>query len=215
MENSVMSFQPSFYLLRSQVYEHLREELKNQQLKPGMVVTINQLSEKLGIKRTPLRDALLQLQVEGFVTFLPQRGIQINELTPEDLENIYEVLGALDSRALLSVFDQITPDHIARMREINEEMYKTVKMTGISAYFDLNTAFHNVYLDMSKNDLLLNQINILRQRLFEFGTKGEWVEKVRELNYIEHLRLLELIEVGDGKKVSDFVRDIHCAINWE
>lgn len=210
-----MSFQPSFYLLRSQVYEHLREELKNQQLKPGMVVTINQLSEKLGIKRTPLRDALLQLQVEGFVTFLPQRGIQINELTPEDLENIYEVLGALDSRALLSVFDQITPDHIARMREINEEMYKTVKMTGISAYFDLNTAFHNVYLDMSKNDLLLNQINILRQRLFEFGTKGEWVEKVRELNYIEHLRLLELIEVGDGKKVSDFVRDIHCAINWE
>ncbi|MFW2368400.1 MAG: GntR family transcriptional regulator [Desulforhopalus sp.] len=210
-----MSFQPSFYLLRSQVYEHLREELKNQQLKPGMVVTINQLSEKLGIKRTPLRDALLQLQVEGFVTFLPQRGIQINELTPEDLENIYEILGALDSRALLSVFDRITPAHVARMREINQEMYKTVKMTGISAYFDLNTAFHNVYLDMSSNNLLLNQINILRQRLFEFGTKGEWVEKVRELNYIEHLRLLELIEGGDAKEVSDFIRDTHCAINWE
>jgi DNA-binding GntR family transcriptional regulator len=210
-----MSFQPSFYLLRSQVYAHLREELKNQQLKPGMVVTINQLSQKLGIKRTPLRDALLQLQVEGFVTFLPQRGIQINELTPEDLQNIYEVLGALDSRALLSVFDRITPAHVERMKQINEEMYKTVNTTGIAAYFDLNTAFHNVYLDMSTNDLLLNQLNILRQRLFEFGTRGEWIEKVRELNYIEHLRLLELIEEGDANKVSDFVRDIHCAINWE
>lgn len=210
-----MSFQPSFYLLRSQVYEHLREELKNQQLKPGMVVTINQLSQKLGIKRTPLRDALLQLQVEGFVTFLPQRGIQINELTPEDLENIYEVLGALDSRALLSVFDRITPAHVERMKQLNEEMYKTVNTTGIAAYFDLNTSFHNVYLDMSTNDLLLNQLNILRQRLFEFGTRGEWIEKVRELNYIEHLRLLELIEEGDANKVSDFVRDIHCAINWE
>jgi DNA-binding GntR family transcriptional regulator len=209
-----MTFQPSFQLLRSQVYEDLREELKTQNLKPGMFVTINQLSEKLGIKRTPLRDALLQLQAEGFVTFLPQRGIQINELSPEDLENIYEVLGALDSRALFSVFNQITPAHIDRMKCINLEMYKAVNATRISTYFDLNTAFHNVYLDLSKNDLLLTQLNILRQRLFEFGSKGEWIEKVLELNYTEHLSLIELIEQGDAKQVSDFIRDTHCVINW-
>jgi DNA-binding GntR family transcriptional regulator len=209
-----MIFQPSFQLLRSQVYENLREELKTQNLKPGMFVTINQLSEKLGIKRTPLRDALLQLQAEGFVTFLPQRGIQINEVSPEDLENIYEVLGALDSRALISVFDQITPAHIDRMKCINLEMYKAVNATRISTYFDLNTTFHNVYLDLSNNDLLLTQLNILRQRLFEFGSKGEWIEKVLELNYTEHLSLIELIEQGDAKQVSDFIRDTHCVINW-
>jgi len=138
-----MTFQPNFQLLRSQVYEHLREELKNQTLKPGMIVTINQLSEKLGINRTPLRDALLQLQAEGFVTFLPQRGIQINELSPQDLEDIYEVLGALDSRALLSIFDQITPAHIERMKNINKEMYQTVTTSSTNVYFDLNTAFHS------------------------------------------------------------------------
>jgi DNA-binding GntR family transcriptional regulator len=210
-----MTFQPSFHPLRSQVYEHLREEFKTQNLKPGLFVTINQLSEKLGINRTPLRDALLQLQVEGFVTFLPQRGIRINELSPEDLENIYEVLGALDSRALLSVFDQITPSHIEKMKRINEDMYKTVSSSRINKYFDLNTAFHNVYLDLSQNHLLLNQLNILRQRLFEFGAKGEWIEKVRELNYTEHLKLIELIEQGDAKQVSDFLRDTHCVINWD
>ena len=210
-----MIFQPSFQLLRSKVYDYLREELKTQTLKPGMFVTINQLSEKLGIKRTPLRDALLQLQAEGFVTFLPQRGIQINELSPQELEDIYEVLGALDSRALFSVFDQITPDHIQRMKNINEEMYQTVISSRVNAYFELNMAFHNVYLDLSGNHLLLNQLNILRQRLFEFGMKGEWIEKVRELNYTEHLKLIELIEQGDAKRVSDFIRDTHCAINWE
>ena len=87
-----------------------------------MFVTINQLSQQLGINRTPLRDALLQLQVEGFVTFLPQRGIQINELSSEDLNNIYEILGALDSKALLSVFSRITSEHIEKMKQINEEM---------------------------------------------------------------------------------------------
>ena len=61
-----MRIQNNFHLLRSQVYEHLRVELRQQNLKPGMFVTINQLSQELGINRTPLRDALLQLQVEGF-----------------------------------------------------------------------------------------------------------------------------------------------------
>ncbi|MCK5311298.1 MAG: GntR family transcriptional regulator [Desulfobacteraceae bacterium] len=210
-----MHIQNNFQLLRSQVYEHLREELKSQNLKPGMFVTINQLSKELGINRTPLRDALLQLQVEGFVTFLPQRGILINEITSKDLINIYEVLGALDSRVLFSVFQKITPEHIEQMKQINKEMYKTVADKKFNKYFDLNSEFHNVYLNLSKNDMLLSQINIIRQRLFDFGTKGDWIEKIRELNYTEHLKLIELIEQGNAKKVSDFIRDVHCFINWE
>lgn len=210
-----MPFQSNFQLLRTQVYEHLRRELKKRNLKPGMFVTINQLSKQLGINRTPLRDALLQLQVEGFVTFLPQRGIQINELSKHDLENIYEILGALDSRALLSVFDRITPAHIEQMKQINEQMVQCVSDKDLNRYFDLNTEFHNVYLNLSTNEMLLSQVNIIRQRLFEFGEKGEWIEKVQKLNYLEHLKFIELIEQGDAKAVSDFMRDIHCCINWE
>ncbi|MBI9083372.1 MAG: GntR family transcriptional regulator [Desulfobacterales bacterium] len=207
--------QSNFQLLRTQVYEHLREELRNQNLKPGMFVTINQLSEKLGINRTPLRDALLQLQVEGFVTFLPQRGIKINVLSEQDLEHIYEVLGALDSRALLSVFDQITSQHIEKMKAINKEMIDTEAKDEDSVYFELNDAFHNVYLDLSNNKLLLHQLSILRQRLFKFGSQGAWIKKIQPLNYKEHIQLIELIEAGDAHKTADFVRDIHCSVNWD
>ena len=210
-----MSFQSNFYLLRTQVYEHLREELRKQNLKPGMFVTINQLSQQLGINRTPLRDALLQLQVEGFVTFLPQRGIQINELSEKDLHDIYEILGALDSRAILSVFNRITKDHISQMKLINEDMYKTNTTNEYNRYFELNADFHNVYLALSDNTLLLDQLSILRQRLFDFGAKGEWMEKVRELNYKEHFKLIDLIEQGNAGAVADFIRDTHCCINWK
>ncbi len=210
-----MRIQNNFQLLRSQVYEHLRMELRQQNLKPGMFVTINQLSQQLGINRTPLRDALLQLQVEGFVTFLPQRGIQINEVSGKDLEDIYEVLGALDSRALLSVFDEITSERIQKMKQINEEMYQARSSEDSNKYFELNNAFHNVYLELSKNKLLLAQLSILRQRLFDFGAKGAWIEKVRELNYQEHFKLIELIEHGNAKAVADFIRDTHCCINWK
>lgn len=210
-----ISLQSNFYLLRTQVYEHLREELKKNKLRPGMLLTISQLSTQMGINRTPLREALLQLQAEGFVTLLPQRGIRINELSRENLENIYEIMGALDSKAMLSVFDRITPAHVARMKQINEQMYQTVAEPEENRYFDLNTDFHNVYLDLSENTMLLNQLNILRQRLFKFGSRGEWIEKVRPLNYTEHLKLIELIERKDARAAADFIRDVHCTINWE
>ena len=68
-------------LLRTQVYDYLRDQMRLGVLKPGASINITELSEKLGVSRTPLRDALLLLQANGFVTILPQRGITINDLT--------------------------------------------------------------------------------------------------------------------------------------
>jgi DNA-binding GntR family transcriptional regulator len=205
---------PGNQLLRQQVYAHLRKELKSEKLKPGNTIRINQLSEELEISRTPLRDALLQLQAEGFVTFLPQRGILINELSEKEIKDIYEMLGALDSRGLLSVFSRIGSDEIQEMKAINERMLLRVKDQAYFEYFDLNTSFHNIYLNLSDNMLLLNQLNILRQRLFDFVTNGEWIKKVQVLNYQEHLKLIELIEAGNANISADFIRDVHCSINW-
>ena len=205
---------PGNLLLRSQVYEHLRKELKSERLKPGNFVRINQLSGNLGISRTPLRDALLQLQAEGFVTFLPQRGILINELSEKEIKDIYQMLGALDSRGLLSVFSRIGTNEIHQMKAINEEMFLQVKSHAYYEYFDLNTDFHNIYLNLSDNMLLLNQLNILRQRLFDFVTNGEWIKTVQVLDYQEHVKLIELIEAGNANITADFIRDVHCSINW-
>lgn len=202
------------HLLRSQVYDHLRQELKDQRLQPGSFVRINELGKELGMSRTPLRDALLQLQAEGFVTFLPQRGILINELTQEEIEDLYEILGALDSRGLLSVFPRIGPQEVRQMKTINAQMLQAAADISFHQYFDLNTEFHNTYLQLSRNSLLLHQINILRQRLFDFA-KADWVTKIRMLNYQEHLQLIELIAAGDAKGAADFIRDVHCAINWQ
>ncbi|UCE53002.1 MAG: GntR family transcriptional regulator [Desulfobacterales bacterium] len=200
-------------LLRTQVYEYLRNELKAENLKPGMFISMNQLMKSLGISRTPLRDALLQLQTEGFVTFLPQRGIQINKLSQKDIEDMYAMLGALDSRILLSVFHKIGPREIEQMKQLNQEMYTNISEDRFYNYWDLNTAFHHAYLDLSSNAPILKQLNIIRQRLFEFGKK-DWSRKMREMNYTEHLTMIELIEKGDAVGAADFMRDVHCVINY-
>jgi len=200
-------------LLRTQVYEYLRNELKAETLTPGMFISMNQLMKNLGISRTPLRDALLQLQTEGFVTFLPQRGIRINELSRQEIEYMYEMLGALDSRILLAAFDKLGSVEIEKMKSINQDMHTMMSEDKFYQYWDLNTAFHHVYLDLSSNFLILNQLNIIRQRLFEFGKK-DWGTKIRENNYLEHLSMIELIEKGEAVQTADFMRDVHCIINY-
>ena len=202
-----------YQLLRTQVYEHLREELKTEKLKSGMFISINKLAEELGITRTPLRDALLQLQAEGFVTFLPQRGIQINKISQQDIEDIYEMLGALDSRALLSVVGKMGPREIETLKKINEEMMRNISDEKFNRYWDLNTEFHNTYLKLSSNKPLLNQVNILRQRMFEFGKK-DWSLKMKKFNYKEHLVMIKLIEEKEAIKAADYMRDVHCVINY-
>ena len=182
-------------------------------MKPGMFVSMNQIMKNLGLSRTPLRDALLQLQTEGFVTFLPQRGIQINELSQQDIECMYEMLGDLDSRVLLSVFPVIGPTEIEKMNKLNQHMLENISNFNFSRYWDLNTAFHNTYLNLSFNIPILRQINIIRQRLFEFGKK-DWSRKMREMNYTEHRTVIELFEKGNAIEAADYMRDVHCVINW-
>ena len=209
-----LSNQPGQSLLRTQVYEYLRQQLREEKLKPGMSVSMNELMTNLGISRTPLRDALLQLQNEGFVTFLPQRGIRINELSQKDIENMYEMLGALDSRLLLAVFDRIGSREIEQMKQINAEMGKNLEEQNFPRYWNLNTAFHNVYLNLSNNDLILNHINIIRQRLFEFGKK-DWSLRRKHVIHKEHLTLVELIEKGDAVSAANFMRDQHTILDLD
>ena len=209
-----LSNQPGTSLLRTQVYEYLRRELREEKLKPGMSISMNDLMRNLGISRTPLRDALLQLQNEGFVTFLPQRGIRINELTHKDIENMYEMLGALDSRVLLAVFDRIGSREIDQMKQINDEMGMNLETQNFPSYWNLNTAFHNVYLNLSNNKLILNHINILRQRLFEFGKK-DWSLRRKHVIHKEHSTLIDLIEKGDGVGAADFMRDVHTILDLD
>ena len=191
----------------------MRNELKEGKLQPGMFVSINQIMKNLNLSRTPLRDALLQLQTEGFVTFLPQRGIRINKLSQQDIEDMYEMLGALDSRVLLSVFHSVGHTEFEKMKEVNQEMMENISDSSFSRYWDLNTAFHNTYLDLSSNIPILNQINIIRQRLFEFGKK-DWGRKMREMNHAEHLVMIELFEKGNAVEAADYMRDQHCVINY-
>ena len=81
--------------LKEQVYEYLREQLHKGKIRPGSFINMDETSRKLGISKTPLRDALIQLEMEGFITILPRKGVYVNVLTLQDIKDYYQVIGAL------------------------------------------------------------------------------------------------------------------------
>jgi DNA-binding GntR family transcriptional regulator len=106
--------------LKEQVYEHLREQMRTGGLRPGTAIDMEETSTRLGVSKTPLRDALLQLEMEGFVTVLPRRKIVVNVLTQQNIRDIYEVIGALESAALLSAFGRLGEAEMREMDRLND-----------------------------------------------------------------------------------------------
>jgi len=194
--------------LREQVYDFLREKLTRGELTPGAAVNLNAISLELGISKTPLRDALLQLDQEGFVTIAPRRGVFVNRLTLDDIRDYYQIIGALESAVIHSVFDRIEAPHIARMKQLNSAQRLSIHQEDFQAYYQQNILFHGVFLELSPNAALKRIIAPMKQRLYDFPRRG-YVTEWEQSNCGEHDRLIAAIETHDRYEAVRLLRDVH------
>ncbi len=195
--------------LREQVYEHLRQLLNRGELRPGHFLDLDALEARLGVSRTPLRDALLQLEAEGFVTILPRRGVQVRPLRRDDIRHVYEIVGALEGAALLAAFPRLGPGEAAALRRLNREMKAAVEAGDFDRYYDRNLAFHDVFLDRSDNDRLVRLVRTLKQRLYDWPRRRGFVKAWELASVREHAAFARLVEKGDARAAADHLRDVH------
>lgn len=194
--------------LREQLYAHLREELRVGRLAPGASIDLNAISRELGVSRTPLRDALIQLDGEGFVTILPRRGVVVNQLTLAEVRDSYEIIGALEAATVQQVADQLRAIHMLRLVGLNKAQVQALDGRQWDRYYQLNLDFHGVFLDLSKNQMLLKLISRLKQRLYDFPRRPYMEEWERE-NLEEHARFIAHLEAGDPPAAATLLRDEH------
>jgi len=195
--------------LKEQVYEFLREAMRRGEILPGSVIDMEETSKRLGVSKTPLRDALLQLEMEGFVSILPRRKVVVNVLSLQDIKNYYEILGALESTALLQAFDLIKDADLKYMDKLNVEMKEAIENDDFDLYYERNLAFHSVFLGLSGNDNLLKIVNNLKKRLYDFPRQQGFVKEWEQASIGEHAALLDLIRVRNKKEAAAHIRDVH------
>lgn len=199
--------------LRERVYAQLKLLLNEGSLKPGVFLDLNALGNKLSLSRTPLRDALLRLEVEGFVTIHPRRGVVINPLDINTIRNAYQLLGALEAAAIIEAEKAFSEREAETMMKLNESMAASLNRNDFEAYYSANLQFHDVYLALSANAELKRMARLLKERLYDFprreGYLREWeVESVRE-----HAFIAKCLSKKDYQEAARYVRDVHWSFS--
>jgi DNA-binding GntR family transcriptional regulator len=170
---------------------------------------MDNLSAELEISKTPLREALIKLECQGFVTMMPRKGVLVSELTYGELKEYYEIIGYLESSVVYSVFDQLSaPSKIKQMKQSNAEQKFMLKNQKLDRYYKINLEFHDIFLSLSNNRTLNEIVISLKKRLYDFPWHRLWADW-EKVNLDEHDKFISNIEKGYRLKAVAVIRDEH------
>jgi len=195
--------------LKEQVYEYLRHQLSQGALRPGSAINLDATCRKLGVSKTPLREALIMLEVEDFVTIRPRRGVFVNELTLEDIRDYYQLIGALESTALLAAVPRLSQTDIRRMADLNRWMGTALDDNDFDRYYQFNLEFHDTYIRAAGNRKLIRAASTMKKRLYDFPRREGYVREWERSSVEEHWRIVERLAEGRPEEAARYIRDVH------
>ncbi len=181
------SYQP----LREVVCETLRNAIVAGVLKPGERLMEIQVSEELGVSRTPVREAIRKLELEGFVVMIPRRGTYVSDLSIKDINEVFEVRTALDILAAGLAAERITADELEHMERLLVELGECIEQKDIDKIVQADSEFHDLLYSASRNKRLEGIINNLREQLTRFRSLSmSYPGRLKEMMG-EHTRMVE------------------------
>jgi DNA-binding GntR family transcriptional regulator len=195
--------------LKEHVYNYLREQMQKGTIRPGSLINVDETCKKLGVSKTPLREALLQLEMEDFVTILPRRGIVVNRLNLQDIRRYYEIIGALESKALAASFSRLKPSDIKTLESLADGMDKALADDNFDLYYERNLRFHDVYLKPCDNSTLIKVVHTIKKRLYDFPRQARFVKEWELASVGEHREFLRLIREGRREAAMHFIENVH------
>ena len=199
--------------LREQVYEYLRTEMTSGSLLPGSAINLNKIASQLGISKTPLRDALIHLELEGFVTILPRRGVMVNGLTLKDVKDAYHTIGIIEGAIVRDCFDRITSEHISQLEKLNTDIRNIIASNDFSNLFKTNVAFHDVANDLSDNPLLKKFISPIKYRLYDFQGQS-YIREWELRNCDEHDQYIGFLKEKKPEAAARILKDTHWSLRF-
>ena len=191
------------------VYEDLKRRLNSGVLKPGQFIDLSALGRELGMSRTPLRDAMIRLELEGFVIVYPRRGVMVRILDLAAIRDIYQIVGALEAAVVERMALRFRSSDADHMDAHRKAMAESLAADDFDTYYSANLAFHDVYLDLSDNEDLIRHVRTLKERLYDFPRRSEYVKEWELDSTAEHAEITTRLRTGDFKGTAAYVRDVH------
>jgi DNA-binding GntR family transcriptional regulator len=198
--------------LYQDVAERLRQQIFSRALEPGSWIDEMKLATEYGISRTPLREALKVLAVEGLVTMKVRRGAYVTEMSHEDVRQVYHLLGLLESDAAAQVAVQASPEQRAELQRLHERLEKQVRQRD--AFFATNEQFHMALLEAAGNRWAKQVVTDLR-KVMKLNRHHSLFKQGRLADSLaEHRALMQAIAQRDGEAARRQMRE-HFASGLE
>ena len=184
--------------LHDDVASQLRAYIFDGQLRPGSFIDEVTLCELWSISRTPLREALKVLTAEGLVRHEPRRGCFVNEVTEQDLDDIFPVIALLEGRCAHDATLRATPADVQALEVWHQRLKKHADAGRINDYYEANFAIHEALIQLANNKWLAQTIADLRKilklaRLQQLHAPGRLKQSLKE-----HLAVFAALKTGDA-----------------
>lgn len=186
--------------LRDVVFNALREAILKGDLKPGERLMEKQLAEKMGVSRTPIREAIRKLELEGLVVMVPRKGAQVAEITEKDVKDVLEVRAALDELAVKLACAKITDADVQALKEAIVEFDEAKAEGDLEKLVDVDIRFHDIIFKSTDNEKLEHIVNNLREQMFRYRLAYLSDESYHEVITDEHKDIAEALVKKDVEK---------------
>ena len=170
--------------LRDLVFNTLRQAILTGELKPGERLMEIHLADKLGVSRTPIREAIRKLELEGLVTMIPRRGAEVAQITEKSMSDVLEVRRTLDALCAELACDRISEEGLAALKDACGQFEQCVAGRAAQRIAQADVALHDIILQATGNQRLIQMVNNLAEQMYRY--RFEYIK-----DSSQHERLVE------------------------
>ncbi|MGI6486349.1 MAG: GntR family transcriptional regulator [Tepidanaerobacteraceae bacterium] len=193
--------------LRDLVFEALREAILSGKIKPGERLMEIQLAEEMGVSRTPVREAIRKLELEGFVVMIPRKGAYVAGMSLKEAADVFEIRASLEGLAAALAAERITDDEIETMENILKEISSAVKDKDVKEVIKKDAELHNVLFAATRNSQLAQIICNLKEKIDRFRLQS-FSNPSRMKNIVkEHRKIVDAIKARDADNAEQLARE--------
>lgn len=206
MTDNLTLHMDAYLPLRDVVFNTLREAILKGDLKPGERLMELQLAAKLGVSRTPIREAIRMLEQEGLAVTIPRKGAEVAKMTEKDMQDVLQVREALDELAASIACELITEEELWTLAQSMQDFENSIRTKDVKSIAEMDEKFHDIIYQATGNPKLVNILNNLREQMYRYRVEYLKDEKNYPLLLEEHRAIVEAFTHKNKERATECMR---------
>lgn len=208
MQDNLQIKMDEFLPLRDVVFNTLRQAILTGELKPGERLMEIHLANRLGVSRTPIREAIRKLELEGLVTMIPRRGAEVAQITEKSMNDVLEVRRAVDALCAELACDRITEEELVELKKACDVFEQAVKTKDVKQIAQADVALHDIIVQATGNNRLIQLVNTLSEQMYRY--RFEYIkDSSQHQNLVEEHRVIYQAIVDKDKETASKAAKVH------